>query len=67
MDEEENYLTTLKDPLYDELIDNVQCKRISVAEKVYRPPILKPHLNWAPAGSLLQAPEEEEVEEENRP
>ena len=37
---------------YRELF-NGQCKLISVAEKIYRPPLLPPHPNWAPSGSFL--------------
>ena len=36
------------------LINSGQCKRISIAEKIYLTPILAPYANWAPTGSLLQ-------------
>ena len=40
-------------PFYSKLFDDVQCKRIGVVEKVYRPPLLAPYPNWAPTGSIL--------------
>jgi len=40
-------------PSFLELFDNDHVKRISIAEKVYRPPILAPHPYWAPTGSFL--------------
>ncbi len=54
MDEKGNYFsTTEQSSSYLNLIDNDQCKRISVAEKVYKGPLLTPHLNFVPTGSLL--------------
>jgi hypothetical protein len=35
------------------LINNDQCKLISMVEKVYRPPLLKPYTNFAPTGSFV--------------
>ena len=40
-------------PSFLNLFDGDHCKRISVAEKVYRPPLLPPHPNWAPTKSFL--------------
>lgn len=37
------------------LFDNENCRYISVVDKVYKPPLLKPHPSWAPAGSFLSA------------
>ena len=42
-------------PSFLALFDNDHCKRISIAEKVYRPPLLAPYLHWAPTGSFLPA------------
>ena len=38
---------------YSSLIDNDQCKRLCVTEKVYKTPMLEPHPDWVPTGSLL--------------
>ena len=38
---------------YLNLFDHNQCKRIRIAEKVYKPPLLSPYLNWAPTGSCV--------------
>ena len=40
-------------PTYLNLFDNDQCKLITVAAKVYKPPILPPHTPWAPTKSFL--------------
>ena len=40
-------------PSYLNLFDHDQCKRMSVADKVYRPPLLKPYSDWTPIGSFL--------------
>ena len=54
MKENRNYLTTFPTtPEYLNFIDNDSCKRISITEKIYRPPLLPPHPDWAPSGSLL--------------
>ena len=37
------------------LIDNDQCKYISVVEKVYKTPMLDPHPDLVPTGSFLPA------------
>ena len=41
-------------PEYLKLIDHVQYKLISMVEKIYKPPLLAPHPNFAPSGSFLQ-------------
>ena len=35
------------------LFDHVQCRMITVAEKVYKPPLKAPYTNWAPTKSFL--------------
>ena len=40
---------------YRNLFDNENCRYISLVEKVYKPPLLKPHPSWAPTGSFLPA------------
>tara|TARA_B110000014_G_C20122986_1_gene596073 strand:+ start:3056 stop:4036 length:981 start_codon:yes stop_codon:yes gene_type:complete len=41
-------------PSYNNLFDHDQCKRISIAENIYKPPILPPQLPWTPIKSFLQ-------------
>ena len=53
MNKEGKYSSDQYDSSYLSLIDNDKCKRISVREKVYKTPMLEPHPDWAPAGSLL--------------
>jgi hypothetical protein len=56
MDKNGNYLSTKpKESSYLNMINNGQCNRISIAEKVYLPPVLAPHPDWVPAGSFLHA------------
>ena len=38
---------------YLNLFDHDQCRRITVADMVYRPPLLSPSPNWSPAGSFI--------------
>ena len=38
---------------YRNLFDHDQCRRITVAEMVYRPPLLSPYPNWPPTGSFI--------------
>jgi len=35
------------------IFDNKQCRRIALAEKIYKPPLLFPYPNWAPTYSFL--------------
>ena len=54
MNEDGNYFNTKEQTSsYINQIDNSQCKRICVAEKVYHAPLLAPHPNFVPTGSLL--------------
>ena len=43
----------LPTPSYRNLFDHDQCKLIAVAEQVYKPPLLAPHLHWAQSKSFL--------------
>ena len=40
-------------PTYLNLFDHDQCKLITLVQKVYKPPILPPHPQWAPTSSYL--------------
>jgi len=40
---------------YLSIFENSSCMRIAVAEKIYKPPLLDPHLDWTPTGSMLPA------------
>jgi len=55
-DKDGNYCPQNEDwikPSYINLFDHDQCKRIALAEKVYKPPLLDPHPQWAPTSSYL--------------
>ena len=54
MNKEGKHLSELyESPSYLSLVDNDQCKHLSIAEKVYKTPILEPHPDLVPIGSLL--------------
>ena len=40
---------------YLSMFDDDNVRRISVAERIYQPPFLKPYPNWTPTGSFLPA------------
>ena len=43
------------EPANTSLIDNNQCKLISISEKILKPPLLPPHPFWAQTGSFIPA------------
>ncbi len=53
MNKEGKYSSDKHDPSYLSLIDSDKFKHIIVKEKVYKTPMLEPHPDWAPTGSLL--------------
>lgn len=48
------YFSRTNDASYFNLI-NSGCNRISIAEKIYKPPVTPPYPGWTPAGSLIIA------------
>ena len=38
---------------YLKMFNNSSCRRISLGEKVYKPPFVEPNPNWSPTGSFL--------------
>ena len=51
-DENKNHysVSSIFDP---SVFDNNSCKRIALAEKIYKPPLLPPYPNWSPSYSFL--------------
>ena len=53
LDNDGNYLTQNIRPSDFDLMESLQCQRISLAEKIYQTPREEPYANWAPSGSLI--------------